>query len=140
MTSEFKEFIIQAFPETGVCFVKSLGSNIRDGGNGTQTKQRMAEIEEQLTAKYGKPESHLDYVERDGAIADEQFWAMTIKDNQRSYATRWMPPAGNESNLETIVLVAKALDYSTTYVLVEYAFTNNKRCDAIAKKSGASAL
>lgn len=135
----FEAYVLQAFPETGVCYIKAIGKNISDGGSGVQTKLAMAELSGQITAKYGTAPKLYDF-NNSGTFDEPQYWVLSLKEKSRTYGDMWTFAPPTETGVATITLSAVALDTSTTFIAAEFEFSNNTRCDKIVKAKGADAF
>lgn len=135
----FEWYMVQAFPATGVCFVKGVGKDIADGGDGVQTKSAMLALAAQITAKYGLAPKVID-VNNSAVFTEPQYWVMSLKQKSRTYGDLWEFASPTSTGVASIALVAGASDSSTTYVSAEFEFSNNDRCDQIVKAKGVDAF
>ena len=133
--SDFEQYIVQAAPKAGVCWVKAIGKTVQTSAYGNELRAKFSEIEAQITSVYG-PSNRMDFL-RSGALwSAPREWMMSLMQGERVLLTVWQKK--DSSNLPegvSVYLSAKALSTSTGLLTVEYSFPNDAECEAEVKEA-----
>lgn len=139
--SAFEMYSLMSPKQTGVCRISAAGVDIRDGGYGVSTRNKVDEIAEQVKLTYGPWTKKFDFLMPGSIWDDPDDWLMGIAKEDRLYSYAWesvTPTAKN--NVEDIVVTAKATRSDTGYVYVEINFLNSKECMKAARAAEADAF
>lgn len=109
----------------GVCRILGLAS-FDDNFSGTATRSRFANLEQQLTAKYGEPARKVDYVSRNALYDDAKYWLQALNKQERFLRTIWRPEGDDE--VKEIKLEAYSPNWGDGGVFVEYSLQNIDAC------------
>lgn len=139
--STFANYIVQAHPSTGVCWIKALTGEIASNDFGSQLTSRFDEVAAQLDEVYGKGESMSALMP--GSIWKEpREWMMALAKGDRYHARKWAAGSGVElkNNIKTIYLGIVARSTSMGLIALEYAFQNEAECEKAIKAEEKGAL
>lgn len=135
----FEIYIVQSTSETGLCYLKGVGKDIRVNDFGSAMRSEFEGLVRLLERKYGTPQKQYDFV-RDGSIGDDpEDFMMSLYKGDRFLAALWENSEAQSlpDSLQTIGVGASALSTNTGYIWLEYYFLNHDECQRIieAKKS-----
>ena len=135
--SGFETYAVLATEEAGACQVRALGENYERDGYGSDVRGRFQELKTLLDQKYGDGE-FLDRL-RPGALWDESDeWVMSLRQNERFYVAEW--GVNEEGGLDNIIMSVRALSSNTSYIILQYTFSNYEDCELKALEEDASGL
>ncbi len=135
--SAFEFYAVKSTPETGICWVKGIGTDIDTNAAGSSIRSKVDELGEQIALTYGKSE-HDDWLMPGSIWSDYEDWMMGLLKDERIYAYKWSDPAKNA--LVLVYLSASASNSTTAYPVVEFSFSNKAKCDELIKKQEAGSF
>lgn len=137
----FETYVVQAEEAVGICWVKGIGLTIATSGSGTSLRSKAEEIAGQIASTYGKYTDTSNTVTI-GSIWDKyEDWTMASLKQELIYFFQWkLTGAKQLNNVETIFVSAKASGKNEGYPIVEFAFTNEAKCEAAKKKREAGSF
>ncbi|WP_152530046.1 hypothetical protein [Agrobacterium tumefaciens] len=139
----FTSYSVEAADGVGICRIHASSEPFDDDRFGIAAKQRYGEVRDQLVAIYGKGGGTDGEFIRDGALWDgpEEF-VMALKQNERVHQTWWSQENGAKlkDGIKSIALAIKALNGSTSMLVIQYAFDNEQECRQAAEAASKSAL
>lgn len=128
--SEFESYDVLAVPGFGVCKITGIGKTHEGDSYGSDIRSAFDELNSALTEKYGHPKSY-DFLNAGSIWNDPKDFAMALKQNERHLTSFWSISEGaNVPAGETIMLDAKGLGSSDTYLTLGYEFPNFEACKA----------
>ena len=139
--SAFDTYAVQIGPQSGLCWIKGVGKELRTSVYGLELRSAFNEMKEKLEQAYGKPE----VIDRllPGSIWDEpKDWMMALIKKERLLAAAWSEKskATLPIDLQWVGLGARAISTNSGYIAVEYSFINKSDCDAEIAKQEDGAL
>lgn len=136
--NEFEMYGVRYHPDVGVCTIKAIGRDISNDGFGTSTKNKVDEIYNQVSPKYGEIEK-ADFLLPSSIWNEADEWLMGIVKNERIYAYIGdVSPA--VEGIKEYGVMATASSSDTGYVTVEFLTINSEKCDVAESKDGASSF
>lgn len=137
-SSDFDGFLVEAYPETGICFIKGIGPTIEGDSGGSQLRMNIDNIAASMETKYGSPK-HTDYCDSESSTCNPGYWTMHISSGSRIYSYSW--EFKNPINgIGEAYVGASATSSLEGYAVIEYYSSQKKECKAAAAKAGAAAL
>lgn len=138
---EFESYLVYATPQHGVCKVTGIGVNHDGDISGISVRAKFLDLSATLKQKYGSSERKFDFLHA-GSIWDQPHeWAMSLRQDQRTYAEYWSREAGNlPPQISGIGLTAKSISSNATYLTLVYEFSNFSDCRAAGQQRDIDAL
>lgn len=137
---DFVATTVMATPGQGVCMVIGVSDSYKNDGFGLRVRETFAKVKEQIESVYGKSKQY-DIV-RPGGREEPQYWVWAIELNERSFQAEWGPTtqAALPNNVEDIILSVKSDGHNSSFIHLQFRFTNFAACDAERKKAQAGAF
>lgn len=130
-------YIVEATPQTGICFVKGVGSDISATLSGYEVKAKVDRLHDQIAKRYGVRGELINFVEP-GSIWDKpENFMMALSRKEVTYAWRGEELA---ENVKIFWVGARAGDTNVAYPVVEFYYSNYDECSAITKDVGSDAF
>ncbi|CRI63934.1 conserved exported hypothetical protein [Thiocapsa sp. KS1] len=129
--SAFEAYIVQVAPESGLCWIKAIGKNIRTSSYGFELQSAFNEMKGRLSGVYGEHET-TDLL-FPGSIWDEpDDWMMGLVKKERMLGAAWGAAKGSKlpPDIESVFLAAMPASGDAGYIIVEYSFANEPSCEA----------
>lgn len=128
---EFEGYVAVVGPTTGVCLVRGVGKNHANDKFGLSIRQKFTELETALQKNYGRF-LKTDFLRSGSIWRESSEWVMAIKQNERAYEAAWDKTEGSKlpDGLTEIILYVAAADSSTSWIGLQYRFSNNSACKA----------
>ena len=141
-SSLFESYVLQSTKETGLCFVKGIGTDIATDDFGSRIKSEFDGLEELLERKYGPSTDEYDFVRVGSLWDDPQDFMMVLLKNERYLASVWDNEDGANlpNNLEMLTVYASAISTDEGYLSVEYYFRNYDEFEQIIKNRKSDVL
>lgn len=139
--SAFDEYIVQIGTTSGLCWIKGIGKIMKTSAYGSEVRSQFTDLKERLSANYGKSEDFDRLLP--GSIWNEpRDWMMALLKKERVLLSSWSHESGAtlNSELKSVGLVASALGTEEAFISVDYAFSNEDKCEAEIKKEEDGAL
>ncbi|MBB2753345.1 UNVERIFIED_ORG: hypothetical protein GGI57_004067 [Rhizobium aethiopicum] len=133
----FEFYVVKSTAETGICWVKGIGTDINTNPSGSSIRSKVDDLKEQVALSYGKPE-HDDWLMSGSIWGNYEDWMMGLLKEERIYAYKWSHPSKND--LILVYLGATASNSSSAYPVVEFSFSNKDKCDELIKKKEAGSF
>lgn len=137
-SSDFESVAVVAFPETGICEIRSLGPDISNDALGGTIRSKIDELGEALEAKYGHAKKSDDCAGGE-VFCDSSNWTYALGSGMRMYAYEWPNPDGS-SKIRNIALYAAGKDIGTSYVRLDYEVNDAAACSKAQKAARAGRL
>lgn len=135
--SGFESYVVIATPETGACLVRGIGEDFLRDGYGMDVRDKFDELRSLLDENYGQGELLSGL--RQGALWDEaDEWVMAIRQNERYHQAEW--DVNDEDGIDDIILGVEATSSDSSWLALQYRFSNMDDCDAEAKAEDAGGL
>ena len=135
---EFKTYVVNHHPKTGVCLLRAVGVTINTSVYGTELRNKFEEIREQISKIYGI--NKLTDMLREGSIWSEpKDWMMALKKKQRGLQAKWSINTGAnlKDGIMQILLGPRATTTESGYLLLQYKFSNHIECAELMKAEAA---
>lgn len=127
----FEEYVVLATPKAGVCMVRGIGKTIYNDAYGEKLRRDFSELRKLLERNYGN--SELVSFLKNGALWDEpREWTMALRQGERIHQAEWDNEVGSTFavDMEDIILSAKALSSDSSWIALQYRFSNIRDCRA----------
>ncbi|MBC6443185.1 MAG: hypothetical protein GDA53_08715 [Rhodobacteraceae bacterium] len=135
--SGFETCVVYAAPESGVCVVRGIGKNFERDGYGIKVRDRFRDLKNILDKNYGN--GALQDGLRPGALWDEvDVRVMALRQNERYYQAEWQVDA--PEGIDDIIMSVKALSSDTSFLSLQYRFSNVGACRREAREQDAGGL
>jgi hypothetical protein len=139
--SSFESYVLEVGPHSGLCWIKGIGKNVSTSQFGVELHGAFDELKGKLDQVYGTSKV-ADYLLPGSMWTEPQYWMMGLLKKDRSLVAFWNASSGAKlpEGLKVVALMTSPINTNTGFVSVEYAFTNEKACDAELSKADDSAL
>jgi hypothetical protein len=129
--SAFERYIVQVSPGAGLSWVKAIGKTIETSDYGIELKLAFDDMEQKLTATYGKQKRH-DFLLHESIWNEPRDWMQSVLSKERVLMSQWSKESGASlvDSLSSVALVMGAYDTSTGYFAIEYSFENYVQAEA----------
>jgi len=138
----FDRYLVQSTSETGLCYLKGIGKDIRTNDFGSAVRSEFEELVRLLERKYGTPHEQYDFV-RAGSLWDNpEDFMMSLYRGDRFLVASWESSEAQtlSDSLQTIGVGASALSTNTGYIWLEYYFLNYDECKMIVEAKESDVL
>jgi hypothetical protein len=137
----FEQYVVRVSPTKGLYYIKAIGKNISTNGAGISLITAFDSMEEKLTKVYGKHQK-IDYLSSGSLWTESQYWMMGLLKQDRYLFANWNKKEGSKlkDNLSTVILGVDAINQETGYIIVEYKYSNSKKCEQELAKMEDDAL
>lgn len=137
----FESYALLVAPESGLCQIRAIGVDIPTSRHGLQLKSAFDDMAAALSDVYGSPE-RIDRLLPGSIWNEPEDWTMGLVKRERFLRAQWSSSSGAslKNELESVTLAAQASSSDTGYLLLQYTFSNNTRCEAEIKQAGQRAL
>lgn len=137
----FDGYMVFASAKLGVCKIVGEGKNHDNDAAGLDVRSDFDGLQTKLDAKYG-PSKKYDFSHAGNIWTGPAEFSMALKTNSYTLAAAWEADKDPKfpANLANILLEAKALSSSTTYVSLQYEAKNFKACLDEVNAKGDAAL
>jgi len=129
--SAFEYYILRFGPESGLYYIKAIGSDISTNSFGKEVLDAFNAMEKKLENIYGK-NKRLDFLMNESIWKEARDWMPGLVRNERVLSALWSLEDGSKlkDDLNTVCLTARGGNRSTGFLVVEYLFSNQKKCEA----------
>ena len=137
------EYAVVATPQAGACRIIARVNVPLVNDTGDQVKEKVDQLAELMSTKYGRHSSKTDFVTQDVYRRNPQFWMMALKEDSAAYGYSWKTGKTEPAlpaDIDRIEIQALAVDTRTAWVSIKYTFKNFDACAAESKKSKAANL
>jgi hypothetical protein len=127
--SEFEAYFVVASDAQGVCLISGIGKEYDNDRFGVNVRKSFDRIRGQLERRYGGGREN--FFLRDGAVWDSpNEWVMSIRQNERSHQLVWERGVNlaAEGSIMEILLTVNASSSDSSYLTLQYRFTNFEAC------------
>ena len=135
----FESYVVQSTPETGLCYLKGIGKDIRANDFGSAVRSEFEDLVRLLERKYGTPHEQYDFILAGSIWDNPEDFMMGLYKGDRVLVASWESSEAQRlsDSLQTIGVGASALSTNTGYIWLEYYFLNYDECKRVveAKKS-----
>lgn len=138
---EFEFYVAYVGSAAGLCMVRGVGIDHESDRYGDSLRSAFGKLESLLENKYGRFYKG-DFL-KDGSIWNEPHeWVMAVAQNERVYQAVWDREERSmlPDEVHDIILSTSALDSDTSYLVLQYRFSNKDQCDAELEELDAEAL
>jgi hypothetical protein len=138
---DFSEVVVVAYPGAGICLIRGVGANIPNDGAGLNIRSKVDELARALQTRYG-PGRKVNTCAGSDVACEEQFWMMTLSQNERTYAHVWetQNEAMRKARIGDIYIGAQGAGIDASFPMIEYSSADRKTCAQAAASAGAEAL
>ena len=139
--SEFESYVVVLSEATGVCMVRGIGKNHNNDRTGANVRRAFKTLETALNSRYGAGD-HVNWLQPRALWDGAHEWVMSIRQNERVFGTGWTTEGGAELPEEflAINMQVRALSSDSSYIVLQYRFSNFDECDREIKAQDASGL
>ena len=139
--AQFVLYMAVATKEQGVCKIVAVTEKNNDDQGGDGVRGIINSISAALENKYGKSKLY-SFVSPKSVLADNDRWAWSIANGDRTYARIWTKEVGSSMpiDISSIFIQAQAEPTRTTTANLTYEFANFEACQSVLKKVDASNL
>ena len=129
--SAFESYSIQVGPQTGLCWVKGIGRTLTTSVYGIELKHEFESMKKSLREIYGEPKV-FDLLLPRSIWNEPRDWMMSVVKKERILAATWdeKSKASLPMNIKYVALGVSALNTNRGYIVLEFAFTNESKCEA----------
>lgn len=124
-------YTVLATPKSGLCRVRAMVTVETVNGSGDQLRQKVDELADMMSIKYGKHSSKSTYIGQDVYRRNPQYWMMGLKEESVEYAYRWQAGKASQplpTDLEDIEIMAVGSSSDSGYAAIQYTFRNFEDC------------
>lgn len=139
---DLKNYMVQAFPGIGVCWVRGGSGPIPSDAFGNALRSSLDDLKAQLSTVYTGGVDRHDLVIGGSMWAKPEYWMMGLLKNERWYKYEWSEKAGSKmkNGIERIAAYAVAARSDVGIVVLEYFFSNHAECQKAAGTVKAKSL
>lgn len=139
--SEFESYVVVLSETTGVCMVRGIGKNHNNDRTGINVRTAFDTLEAALKKTYGAGEQ-TNWLQPRALWDGAHEWVMSIRQNERLFGTDWTVTDGAElpEEIKAITMQIRAVSSDTSYIVLQYRFSNFEECDREIKAQDASGL
>ncbi|EKP2618832.1 hypothetical protein P3H38_001104 [Escherichia coli] len=137
----FETFGLLISPDVGLCQIRAVTYDINTDSYGLELKSQFDDLAASITAIYGNGKKE-DFL-YPGSIWDRpQDWLSGLVKQERVYMQEWSGPndAMNKNEIESIIMNTKGKNTSQGYIVLQYSFKNNSKCQEEIENSKKSSL
>ena len=137
----FESFGLVISPNVGLCQIRAITHDINTDSYGLELKSQFDDLAGSITAIYGNGKKG-DFL-YPGSIWDRpQDWLSGLVKQERVYMQEWSGPNDtmNKNEIKSIILSAKGKNTSQGYIVLQYSFKNNSKCQEEIENSKKSSL
>jgi len=137
----FELYVLKHHPETGICMIRAIGQDIVTSSFGSQIRDEFSNIREQLSSVYGKSGIN-DFLKSGSIWSESRYWMMSLLKTDRVLQAHWDRKSGAalKDGISEILLSAAASSDEKGYIVLQYRFSNELKCDQLLKKDAAKAF
>lgn len=128
---EFSDYVAVASDATGVCLVRGVGKSHDNDRFGNDVRDAFSSISKALGGKYGE-HAHYDFLRIGSIWKDSDEWVMSIVQNERIFQDVWDGESKSvmPEDISEIILGVSAQNSSSSYLVLQYRFSNYEKCNA----------
>lgn len=129
---EFESYLVTSTQSTGICTVTGIGKNHETDDYGNEIKSSFASFKSALDNKYNKAKNY-DFLQAGAIWKEPREYGWSLYKKERNLISIWTEENGsnNLKQIKGIMLSAKAISPSVTYLTLRYEFQNLDKCAAI---------
>ncbi|QEI06071.1 hypothetical protein FXN63_09660 [Pigmentiphaga aceris] len=133
--SAFSRYLLKISATHGLCSVIAIGHEKRTDSFGESLHQDFTKLKDALTARYGKPEMHIDGVRRGSIWKNPEDFMMGLLNEERMLDTLWESSKTKPlpASLYSVRLSAAAKSPVVAQIGLGYHFMNVQQCNAEEK-------
>ena len=135
--ASFDKYDLLFDDDAGLVIVLATTQDYRDDRYGHAAKSEYKMLKAQLTKKYGKP-TCAEWLNVGSIWNQPQYFAVSINKNERQHLCVWSDDLSDD--LEGVELEIKAINSSTTHVVLQYTYKNMEKVREKAKVADQGAL
>lgn len=137
----FETYAATITPKAGMCRLTGIGKTFSNDRYGNQLRQEFASVRDQLKSVYGSS-NLFDYLAPGALWKGPNEWVMALLQHERSYQSSWdaKSKASLKDGITEILLTAQALSGDSSFITLQYRFSNWDPCQKEIKDSAAGAL
>ena len=139
--SAFNYYILRFGPNTGLYYIKAVGSDISTNRYGKEVVEAFDAMEAKLKTIYG-PNKRMDFLMRDSIWNEPRDWMSGLYKKERVLNAMWSADANSKlkDDLKTVFLAALGASRTIGFLVVEYIFVNQEASEAEIGKAEDDAL
>jgi hypothetical protein len=127
--SHFESYVVMFHPSTGICLFQAVGIDVPTGPDGAALKVEYEFVAGLVSKAYGNYD-HYEHLADGSILAGDANYMNAIVNGEMSLQASWDEEsnANLKQDIGEILLLGKATDAATGYVLLQYRFTNWAEC------------
>lgn len=127
--SHFERYDVMIHEKTGVCLLRAVGIDIPTGGDGAALKDEFHFIAEQVKSVYGNYDVY-EALDDGSKYSKPKDYMKAIVAEEMTLQGSWDEEshANLRNGVVEILLLGRATDKRTGYVVLQYRFANWRRC------------
>jgi hypothetical protein len=135
--AELEKYAVLAYPDVGVCEIRSVSKTFDSDAYGNNIRPAMDELANLLDSKYG---AHRKMAACSGYSC--QFFQMNLKDGSQVYAYEWSKATGAHlpPDISDVSLGAMAGDFNNTFYRLDYTSSKKDECNRARERLKAKSL
>jgi hypothetical protein len=129
--SAFNYYILRFGPNTGLYYIKAVGSDISTNRYGKEVREAFDAMETKLKKIYGQNQ-RLDFLMSDSIWNEPRDWMSGLYKKERVLSANWEKETGAalKDDLKTVFLAAHAASRTVGFLVIEYIFMNQEASEA----------
>lgn len=127
----FDYYILRFGPQSGLYYIKAIGSDISTNSYGKEVLDAFNAMETKLKKIYGK-NKRFDFLIHKSIWKEPRDWMPGLVRNERVLTALWDKEDDStfQDDIKTVCLAARGASHSTGFIVVEYLFLNQDKCEA----------
>lgn len=127
--SHFESYVVMYRQSTGVCLFQAVGIDVDTGEDGAELKEEYQAIASLISKAYGNYD-HYEHLADGSSLDGEKNYMKAMAAGEMSLQASWDEDSSAElkQGITEILLLGKATDKRTGYVLLQYRFANWAAC------------
>lgn len=136
--SHFESYVVMYHKTTGVCLFQAVGVDVPTKGDGSGLKEEYEFVAGLVSKAYGNYD-HYEHLADGSNLEGDKNYMKAVVAGEMSLQASWdeESSANLKQDITEVLLLGKATDARTGYVLLQYRFANWAKCsDAIEAEDG----
>lgn len=127
--SHFESYVVMYHESTGVCLFQAIGVDVPNKRDGAALKEEYRFIAGLVSKTYGNYD-HYEHLADGSELKGENKYMEAMVEGAMSLQASWDEEsnANLKQNITEILLLGKATDVRTGYVLLQYRYANWQKC------------
>jgi hypothetical protein len=139
--SAFNYYILRFGPNTGLYYIKAVGSDISTNRYGKEVQEAFGTMEVKLKTIYGQ-NKRMDFLMKDSIWNESRDWMSGLYKKERVLSAMWDEDtsATLKEDLKTVFLAAHGASRTLGFLVIEYIFVNQEVSEADIRAAEDDAL